>query len=325
MSTQRRLDQALTELYPNLSKRQAQKLCKSSRVKVNGKLGRPGQLVTESDRLEVTGEVVAVAARPELVGPDSGFKVLHEDDWLIVAHKPSGMHSVRLTSEDPLTVADCLAAHCSATVAASPDARESGLVNRLDYYTSGLIVAAKSREAWTELRSESAWIEKRYYALVEGELLQDSVVRSLFRNLQGGERVEVLIPIQQQPGESDEQNEMSESRIHPCRGFKDITLVETILRTGKRHQIRAHLAWLRHPIAGDTLYGSTTSLESALERVLGASEPKAINGEQGNEQGFALYAHQLSFFHPHSKAQLQITDTDPVISRLRALAEQPGR
>ncbi len=328
MSKQRRLDQQLTSIYPELSRRQAQGLCDTKRVKVNGKLGRSGQLVSMDDRIEVSGDISPVRARPELGATAVGFAVIFEDDFLIVAHKPAGMHSVRLSHEDPPTLADCLAAHCPATIEASPDLRESGLVNRLDFYTEGLVVAAKNRETWTALRHDTAWSEKRYLALVEGELKEPCVIRSLFRNLQGGERVEVVAGdkftqadekqanekiqkvIANESEELEDDEPLSESRIEPVSSRNGVTLIDISLTTAKRHQVRAHLAWLDHPIVGDELYGSVLRADAGW---------KSFTGEPlERDQGFLLFAYSLRFQHPQLQEFVEFEDQHPRLATLQA-------
>jgi 23S rRNA pseudouridine1911/1915/1917 synthase len=180
-----------------------------------------------------------------------------------------------------------------ATVADDP--REGGLVHRLDTDTSGVIVAARTRDAWLALRHAFATrqVEKRYLALVAGH---------------APPRAEVSVPLAQagprvRAADDDAAAQPAHTELERLADGVDVSLVLAVSRTGRRHQIRAHLAWLGYPIVGDTLYGG----------------PPAPAGAPGH----FLHAAALSLPHPTEGAALTLRAPLPP-ERARVLRELVG-
>ena len=148
---------------------------------------------------------------------------------------------------------------------ASADPRDGGAVQRLDLDTSGCVVFARSPEAWQALRAQLAArsVEKLYLALVQGRVSAGGVC-SVPLAPRGG-RV-VPVPDPDRPPKTTGKPRPAETHFEVRRAFQGHTLLEVRIVTGVMHQIRAHLAYLGHPVAGDLLYGGSSSVLPGLER-----------------------------------------------------------
>lgn len=289
-----RLDVFLAELLPAGSRRRARELCEAGSVRRNGKSARAGEQLVEGDRVEVFQPAVPCRLRPELAG-GTQLAILYEDEWLLVVEKPRGMPSIRLRPEDPVTLADLLVAVSPACETAGADMREGGLVHRLDTWTSGVLLAAKTRQAWETLRSELAAhrIAKSYRALVEGVLEPGS---QLISRAIVAERNSPVVRI----AEPEEAGSPAETRVTPERSLGRFSLVRAETPSARRHQIRVHLASVGHPLVGDTLYGSQASLPDVFALLTGEPFTDAVPAGAGSSDGFLLHAERICFRHPFS-------------------------
>lgn len=239
-------------------------------------------------------------------------RTLIEDQNIIVVSKLRGMHCVVHEHSDPITVADCLAALAPETISASPDKRESGLVNRIDRWTSGVLLAAKNREAWTMLREEmrADRIKKSYLAIVEGSLAKPKYTVDLPIFL-----VKDKPKVKFQKLTSAEQRDAKKavSLVQRLKvvtvGKKKFTIVRVSGGSMTRHQVRVHLRSLGHPIVGDEMYGAS----SKLSDLLGSKRPKSMQGEP---EGFLLHAESIEFKHPKTGRTVRAKTDSPAIQYL---------
>ncbi len=290
-----RLDRFLHRELSWLSRNFFADRCREGLVLINGKKSAPGELVRGGETLELLFEPQRITARPELgaaslalLGPP-----LFEDEELLVIEKPRSIPSITLREDDSVTLADILSARDSRMLNAGEDPRESGLIQRLDTSSSGLIIAAKSRESWLALRwaLNEGKIQKSYLALVEGMLVPAEQTVRLFLKAAGKR---VSISATEQP-----EFQPTISTINPIwTDNRDCSIVEVRAPKAKRHQVRAHLAFLGHPLIGDELYGSTTQLPA----------------EFGS--GFLLHASKLRFAHPVTGEMLSFESSHPYFQQL---------
>lgn len=303
-----RLDAALMTLDERVqSRRVARELCAEGRVMVNGTAARAGTTVKAGDRIVVIGTIAPVRPDPELgrAGLDTIVRTLFEDDDLLVVEKERGAPSVRLRSDDGITVADCLAAKDPRTMSASRDPRESGLVNRLDTMTSGILLAAKSAEIWKRLRTLIAEgrVEKSYLALVEGiPDWRSAVCDRPLRSAGAGSRMEAVSP--GQVGLSA-RTEVDVVATFPAAGT---SVCRAHAARGRRHQVRAHLAALGLPLTGDEQYGSARDL-SAVSSAL-----PFLSAVRPSLDGFLLHAERVRFDHPRTGVTIDIVSASSVLS-----------
>ncbi len=301
-----RLDAFLAQEFPLLSRRQAKALCREQEVFCNGKPAKGGMLLRAGDVVELEEVYLQARARPELVDLDaSAVEVLYEDDAFLAIAKPPLMASVVIRGDDALTAADHIAAIAPQCATASKDPREAGLVQRLDYSTSGVMIAAKTPAIWNRFHQMllSGAVQKDYLALVEGRLSGTEVRIDLpLRSAAGGERMQVA-----EADSVDSLPACSHIRKHSSLlGIgENVSLLKVQGAGMRRHQVRAHLASLGLPLVGDALYGAKSEL--SLLHI--------------HREGFLLHASEISFKHPQTAKIIKVSSES---AELVAIAEMAG-
>lgn len=256
-----RLDVFLTREMPGTTRSQIAKRIKAGDVMVNGK---PATV----HRFLKTGDVVQMAsAPPQIIREDTlqestqektraspqKVEILAETpDWIVI-NKPSGLlvHPDGKTRHG--TLVDFLMAHDPNIARVGEDLSRPGIVHRLDKEVSGLMIVAKTQDAFDDLKRQFAehTVDKRYLALVSGRLEKDEgditfkIARSKTKQRMAARP------------EQEEEGKAAWTHYQVLRRARDATLLELTILTGRTHQIRAHLLALNHPILGDMLYGRT--------------------------------------------------------------------
>ncbi len=262
-----RLIAFLRRRLPDWKRKTLEQRLQSGCVRVNGETVTRNDLLAADDEVVVTGQDQATSPRT------GGLPVLYEDEVLIAVDKPAGLLSVSTDLESERTalalVRDSLSRPGSSA--------RLWPVHRLDRETSGVLLFAKSREAQQAVQERWSEARKRYLALVEGRPVPaDGVIdQPLFEDKSLNVRV----------GKHPEAR-AARTRYFTRQEVGRRTLLEVELDTGRRHQIRAHLAWLGHPIVGDPRYGT-----------------------KGPSMG--LHAHSLSFVHPYNDRELILEAPPP--------------
>ncbi len=246
-----RLDRFLAGALPHASRRLLRQVAADGRVRVNGKLAGKGAYVRPGDVVSVPDELVT--QRTLQTQADLAAPILYCDDHLFALDKPEGMPSVARNFLDNGTVANFLAARFPETSTLERGGLEAGLVHRLDTATSGVLVGARTPSAYSTLRSSfgGSGATKTYRAVVHGAIEAAGVAATPIRSRPADRaRVEVVTD----PGLG---GRPATTRFRPLRRSASATSVEIEIESGVRHQIRAHLASIGHPIVGDELYGAT--------------------------------------------------------------------
>ena len=244
----KRLDFFLHEKLPQYSRARLQSWIREARVRVNDAAVKPSALLRGSEEI-----IVEPAAQPPLkaTAEDIPLASLYEDESVVAIDKPAGMVVHAGAGVHAGTVVNALLHRFSSLSTVGGDLRP-GIVHRLDRFTSGVLLVAKTDTAHRALAAQfqSRTVEKIYLALVEGKLT-------------GAGRIEK--PITRDPRNRARMTaQLSTGRtaltdwkaIEACDGF---TFLEIRIGTGRTHQIRAHMAALHHPVAGDRLYGAKVS------------------------------------------------------------------
>lgn len=223
------------------------------------------------------------------------LEILFEDDFLFAVNKPPCVHSVMQEGSRENSVAFALIQRYPAEAAVSLKEDDAGLVHRLDFETSGVLVAAKTREIWLALRElfSGELINKTYVALVEGEFPRSAEISSrLGSRHRHGKKVRVYSESSAAPRTQPAHTSFERLDFLPAHRC---SVVRALLASGRRHQIRAHAAHIGHPLAGDRLYGSTLDLSEVVEH------------PRESLPAFLLHASSIIFPHPVTGESLQIT------------------
>jgi 23S rRNA pseudouridine1911/1915/1917 synthase len=240
-----RLDAALARMF-GLSRASAAELISSGQVLLGGRTAAKSERVPAGEWLDVTLPAAAPAAPVPRAVP--GLAVVYEDDDIVVVDKPRGVAAHPTPGWTGPTVLEGLLA-AGHTIATSGAAERQGIVHRLDANTTGLMVLAKSEPAYSALKQafREREVDKRYHALVQGhpDPLRGTIDAPLGRHPAGDGRFAVVAG-----------GRPSVTHYDTLEAFRGASLAEIVLETGRTHQIRVHMAALRHPCVGDRLYGA---------------------------------------------------------------------
>ncbi len=249
----KRIDLVVGEAL-GLSRARVKALFEDGLVRINHKKAKKGLMVAAGDALEI--DVPEAQASTAATADDTlAVGILHEDEALVFVDKPAGVPSQPLQPGEQGTVANALISKYPEMSSVGDDPREAGLCHRLDVETSGVLLAARTRDAWEKMRaafSEERAVEKKYLALVKGPLADEGTIDVPLSH--AGDHVV--------PGMADGRPAITEFSVRARRG--SYALVDVKLITGVLHQVRAHLAAVGAPIVGDTLYGGAA--EPGLDR-----------------------------------------------------------
>ncbi len=266
-----RLDAAISRLF-GVSRTAAAEIVRAGGVTLDGKATIKSDRVLAGASLEVDlpSPDIAPSAPPEVV---DGLRVIHEDDDIIVVDKPVGVAAHPSPGWEGPTVIGGLAA-AGHRVSTSGAEERQGVVHRLDVGTSGVMVVAKSERAYTVLKDafRERTVDKRYHALVQGhpDPLKGTVDAPIDRHPTSAYKFAVVAD-----------GRPSVTHYETIEAFRHATLLDIHLETGRTHQIRVHMAALKHPCVGDITYGADPSLSKRL----------------GLERQW-LHAVRLGFAHP---------------------------
>ncbi|HEX5164861.1 MAG TPA: RluA family pseudouridine synthase [Thermomicrobiales bacterium] len=242
-----RLDRFITDRMPDTSRSFVQRLIESGGVQVNGALPRPSQRVNAGDSIEV--RVPKPAEPVEITPAHVMVPIVFEDDDVIVFDKPAGLVVHPAPGHEHGTLVNVLRWIRPEIV--MPGTERPGIVHRLDKDTSGLIVVAKNERARLSLLRQ--WqkrdVIKDYTALVVGTLADDAatVDAPIGRDPHNRKRMAVV-----------REGRPAISHLTVAARYSGYTLLDVRIETGRTHQIRVHCAFIKHPVAGDSLYGGAT-------------------------------------------------------------------
>jgi 23S rRNA pseudouridine1911/1915/1917 synthase len=285
-----RLDAALARMF-GLSRAKAAELIGAGSVLLNGRPAGKSDRVPAGEWLDVTLPPPPTSPSPFTTAqpppePVPGLAVAYEDADVVVVDKPPGVAAHPTPGWTGPTVLQGLLA-AGHTVATSGAAERQGIVHRLDATTSGLMVVAKSEPAYSALKRafREREVDKVYHALVQGhpDPLRGTVDAPIGRHPSGDGRFAIVAG-----------GRPSVTHYDTLEAFRAASLAEIILETGRTHQIRVHMAAIRHPCVGDRLYGA----DPVLAAHLGLTRQW-------------LHAVRLGFTHPGDGRRLEFTSAYP--------------
>lgn len=286
-----RLDKVVTNHYPDLTRSKIQNLIKQEQILVNQAPTTNRYKVSENDVIDVTlPDPVEVSVKPEKMNLD----IVFEDDDVIVVNKPQGMVVHPAPGHENGTLVNGLLDH--APLATVNGELRPGIVHRIDKDTSGLLMVAKNDQAMLSLSAQlkAKTNQRKYLAIVHGNFKEEAgtINAPIGRSKKDRKKMAIV-----------EDGRPAVTHFKVLERFTDYTLIECELETGRTHQIRVHLKYIGHPVAGDPLYGPRNTLK-------------------GNGQ--FLHAKLLGFKHPRTGEEL-VFEVDPpqifrdTLSKLRGI------
>ena len=275
-----RLDKAVAELT-DLSRSLANEQIKDGLILVNGQAKKAKYAVKEGDVISYElpeSEVV------EYVAEDIPLEIVYQDEDVAVVNKPQGMVVHPSAGHTSGTLVNALMYHIK-DLSGINGVLRPGIVHRIDKDTSGLLMIAKNNQAHVALADELKDKKslRKYWAIVHGNLPNDRGVIEAPIGRSEKDRKKQAVTAKGKP---------ALTRFQVLERFGDFSLVELQLETGRTHQIRVHMAYIGHPVAGDEVYGPRKTLKG---------------------HGQFLHARTLGFTHPRTGEVLEFTAEAPVI------------
>ncbi|MCI5999867.1 MAG: RluA family pseudouridine synthase [Eubacteriaceae bacterium] len=290
----KRLDTVLAGMMPEYSRSFIQKLFE------NGSIAVGGDICSEKKRKAAAGDIVEITIpqpeRLEVGAENIPLDIVYEDDELLVVDKPAGMVVHPAPGNHSGTLVNALMYHCGDALSSINGVIRPGIVHRIDKDTSGLLMVAKTDRAHNALSAQLAQhtITRRYKAIVYSNIKEDegTVDKPIGRD--PGNRLRNAVVY------TNSKNAVTHYRV--LERFGGFTLVEAVLETGRTHQIRVHMAYIRHPLLGDTLYGPAKNRYGAKRQM--------------------LHAGVLGFVHPATGGYMEFSsplpqDFEDVLAKLR--------
>lgn len=258
-----RLDQYLSNSL-DISRSKIQKLLKQDKILVNGKKEKSSYLVQINDLIEINSELdFSIKIEAKKIPLD----IVYEDDYLMIINKKSGMVVHPAPGHYTDTLVNALLYHFN--IKETTNIRV-GIVHRLDKDTSGLMMVAKTDEMLEKLSNmiKEKEVKRHYLALVDGVISHDSgtIDAPIGRDINTREKMMV----------TDINSKEAVTHFKVLERYKEYTLVECILETGRTHQIRVHMAYINHPIVNDPIY----------------------NKKKSTDFGQMLHSKSIEFIHP---------------------------
>jgi len=294
-----RLDRVLAARVAELSRSRHKELILAGRVAIDGATIRD-----PSHRVNAGGRIMLDLPPPEEteIGPENiPLNVVFEDDELIIIDKPKGLVVHPAAGNWTGTLVNALVAHCGESLSGVGGVKRPGIVHRLDKDTSGVMVVARTLPAHTALVAQlsARAVHRQYLAIVVGALVSGGTANAAI-DRHPRDRLRMAV-------REDGRDAVTHFRLR--ERFRAHTALECRLETGRTHQIRVHMAHLKHPIVGDPLYGGSLRLPK------GAS-PELVDALRGFRRQ-ALHAETLEFAHPTTGEPVRCTA--PVPEDMQAL------
>ena len=269
-----RLDKALTILLEDVSRSKIQSHLENGCILVNGKVEKSSYKLSEGDVITVEDFKPEIS---DLNPEDIPLDIVYEDDDIIVVNKPKGLVVHPGAGNEEHTLANALKFHSENLSSLNGEFRP-GIVHRIDKDTAGLLLVAKNDQAHAFLSNQLVdhTLGRKYYALVLGVIPENEgkIIAPIGRDQKFRQKMAVDLL----------RGKEAETNFKVIERFRECTLVECALKTGRTHQIRVHMTYIGHPVIGDPIYGKGN-------RVI-------------YDEGQLLFAHEIHFIHPKTKKEM---------------------
>ena len=280
-----RIDVVLAEMMPEFSRTQLTTWLKEGKITLDNKVRKPKEKVYGGESIQTSFTVEPVRLNID-IAENIPLDIVYEDEHLLIINKQAGLVVHPGAGNHQHTLVNALLYH-SRELASLPRA---GIVHRLDKDTTGLLIVAKTLICKTQLirQLEAREINRHYIALVQGHIIAGAEIETLYgrhpRN-----RLKMAVR---------EEGKLAITRYTLKKQYQDFTLLNVQLLTGRTHQIRVHLAHIRHPLVGDTLYG----LRLRFPKEASDTVKEVLHDFKRQ----ALHACSLHFVHPITKEPITV-------------------
>ena len=263
-----RLDKAISILNSEISRTMIQKLLQEEKIFVNNKKEKPSYKTKLNDIIKIQEiEIKELNIKPE----DIPIEIIYEDNDIIVVNKPKGLVVHPANGNPDGTLVNAIMNICKDSLSGIGGALRPGIVHRLDKDTSGLLIIAKNDKAHINLSNQikNREIIKKYIALVKGVVKENKATIDMPIGRSNSDRKKMAV-------RKDGKNAVTHFEV--LKRYKDYTLLDIKIDTGRTHQIRVHLANIGYPVVGDMVYSN-------------GKNPFGVIGQM-------LHAKSLEFKHP---------------------------
>lgn len=277
-----RIDKAITQMLPELSRSAVQTICKNGGITI-------GDKAVDKSRQVRTGEQIVVLS-PDPVAMDAvaeeiPLEIVYEDEHLLVVNKPKGMVVHPAAGNYNGTMVNALLHHCGGSLSGIGGVIRPGIVHRIDKDTSGLLIVAKNDAAHQGLAAQikEHSFTREYAAVVHGHFKENTFTVDAPIGRSPNDRKKMCV--------TDRNSRNAVTHVEVLEEYPGFSYVKCRLETGRTHQIRVHMAYMGHPVAGDRVYGPKKS---------------AIDTD-----GQCLHARTIGFEHPASGQWMEFTSELP--------------
>ena len=272
-----RLDAFISSQNSDYTRSYFSNLIAEGKVTVNGAVAKKAGLkLREGDRVVVDIPApVSTDAKPE----DIPLDIVYEDNDLIIINKPQGMVVHPAAGHYEGTLVNALLSHCEGNLSDINGVIRPGIVHRIDKDTSGLMIAVKNNETHIKLAEMMAnhEVERQYRALVYGVVSADKGTIDAPIGRAGADRRRMVVT---------EDGKPSITHFEVVNRYTELTDLKLILETGRTHQIRAHMTYIGHPVAGDPLYAPKRKKFGLKGQCLHSKSIRFIHPRTGEEMYF---------------------------------------
>lgn len=277
-----RIDKYIADNEQSLTRTAAARLIEQGKVFVNGKTVGKNYKLKKADAIAVEiPDPVVYEAKPENIP----IEIIYEDNDLLVVNKPKGMVVHPAAGNYDGTLVNALLYHCKGSLSGINGVMRPGIVHRIDKDTSGLLIVAKNDFAHYSLAEQikAHSFTREYEAVVYGNLKNDEGTVDAPIGRSQIDRKKMCV--------TEKNSKHAVTHYSVIARYKGYTHIKCILETGRTHQIRVHMAFLGHPVSGDSVYG--------------------IKNEKVDFTGQCLHARKIGFIHPRTKKYLEFTSKLP--------------
>lgn len=279
-----RIDKMISSSFEDVSRSRIQKWIEDGNVLVNDEKVKSNYKLRLND---VVSCEIPEAEDMSLEAEDIPLDIVYEDHDILVVNKPRGMVVHPAVGNLKGTLVNALLFHCT-DLSGINGVNRPGIVHRIDKDTSGLMVVAKNDKAHVDLSEQlkEKTVSRKYYALVHGVLEHDlcTIDAPIGRDEKDRQKMAVTA----------KNSRNAKTHVRVVERFKDATLVECVLETGRTHQIRVHMEYIKHPLVGDPKYSYRSTPDCG---------------------GQLLHAHELTLVHPITKEKMIFKADMPLIMK----------